>query len=111
MRGGAALAANDLATAGPLRSRAPAGPVLELATPIHDPEGSEHHLRRMLIASYDWGAAGASFSRVAPVPRGARPRRRDPRCSTARGILIGGSWQSDATSSGPTSAARDGSSP
>lgn len=56
-----ARAAGDLVTAGPVRRPGSDRRVLELAIPIRDPEDPSA-VAGVLLASYDWSSAGASFA-------------------------------------------------
>lgn len=86
-----ALSAGDLVTAGPLRSSDNDTRVLELATPIHDPEDT-HAVAGVLIASYEWSAAGASFAEsrrfLSTIGLDVEILVLD-----GQGVVIGGSWQ------------------
>lgn len=86
-----ALAGGALVTAGPFRSLKSGRHILELATPIHDPE-EPSAIAGVLIASYDWSAAGASFAEsrrfLAAIGLDVEILALD-----GQGIVIGGSWE------------------
>jgi signal transduction histidine kinase len=86
-----ALAAGDLVTDGPARSPRTGRRVLELATPIRDPE-DKATVSGVLVATYDWSSAGASFAEsrrfLAQMGLDVEILVLDE-----RGTLIGGSWQ------------------
>src|SRR5262249_26346794 len=87
-----ALAANDVVTAGPTRG-SDGRMVLELATPIHDPEDAAS-VPGVLTARWDWGTTRVFFEQtrrfLATIGLDVEILVVD-----ARGTLIGGSWRGD----------------
>jgi signal transduction histidine kinase len=86
-----ALATDDLVTSGPLHSPRTGEQILELATPIHDPE-DRSSVSGVLLASYDWSSAGVSFAESRRL-LAALGLDVEILVLDERGVLIGGSWK------------------